>query len=63
MQTCELRHSRNHAMSGLSASLVIAPHSQYPVRKGERDTLMYVATHKSGYMPAAFSASATLTLQ
>jgi hypothetical protein len=46
-QTCELRHSRNHAMSGPSASLAIASHSLYPVRLRERDILMYVATRKS----------------
>jgi hypothetical protein len=47
-QTCELRHSRNCAMSEASASLAIASHSQYPVRQGERDVVEYVATRKSG---------------
>jgi hypothetical protein len=47
-QNCELQHSRNHAMSGSSASLAIASHSQHPVRLGEQDVLRYVATRKSG---------------
>ncbi len=40
--------SRRQTLSGGSASLAIASHSQHPVRLGERDALRYIATRKSG---------------